>query len=110
MSTLTRNLRQEITHWGITPNGFGGFDFTAPALLKGRWEDRQVQFRDVKGNEEASNALVYLNTDVAIGDYVYLGDALLTADPTTLALSFQVRQFNKIPDLRNIQMQRKAFL
>jgi hypothetical protein len=109
-NTLSRNLKQTITHWVATPDGFGGFAFATPVTQKGRWEDRQIQFREPSGNELTSTAIVYLTSDVAVGDYLCLGDQTLTADPTTLAAAARIQQFNSIPDLRALQNQRKAFM
>ncbi len=109
MSMQSRNLKQLATHWVATANGFGGFDYTTPAEIKCRWEARQETFRDSQGEEVTSNALVYLASDVEIGDYIFEG-ASVAADPTTLDRARRVRQFNKITDLRNIEVQRLAFL
>ncbi len=106
---LDRNLKQDVTHWSGTPDGFGGFTFTAPAALKGRWEEVAELFRSPSGEEETSRATVYLNADVANSDYLFLGTSEV-ADPTAISNTHQVRQFHKTPDLRNLDFERKAFL
>ena len=93
-----------------TPDGLGGFTYSTTVTMRGRWEDRNVQFREPNGNEVTSTAIVYTESDVGVGDYLVLGDYIGVADPTTLATSARVQQFNSIPDLRNLQNQRKAFM
>ena len=106
-----RDHPQDITHWPtLTKDGLGGFTFAAPVLLKGRWEDKQELFRDKNGEEVLSEAWVYLETDIVIGDYIAENDQTGTPDPTTLQDAHQVRQFIKIPDLRQNDFERKAML
>lgn len=104
-----RNLKQKATNWVSTADGFGGYTYTAPVVLDCRWETRFETFRDSQGEEVTSNALVYLSADVKIGSYLFEGVST-AVDPTTLSEARRVRQFNKLTDLRNIEVQRLAFL
>ncbi len=99
----------DITHWVSTPDGFGGNTFTAPVVLDGRWTNKETIFTDTRGQEIKSQMLVYVKTDVSIGDYLFEGESA-AVDPTTLSGAHQVRGFKKTPDLQNIVMVRKAFL
>lgn len=109
MGMQARNLKQKATHWTAVGDGFGGFTYGTPAIIKCRWEARNAVFRDSQGEEVTSSALVYLASDVSIGDYVYEGETTV-ADPTTLTEARRVRQFNKMTDLRAIDVQRLAYL
>lgn len=102
-------LTAPITHWVATPGTYGGFSFSVPVVLNGRWEQRAELFLDQAGQKVVSRAIVYLDTDVALEDYLFEGESTV-ADPTTLAGTEQVRAFNKIPDLANLEYLRKAFL
>ena len=106
---LDRNLLEDVTHWVVTPDGFGGYTFGTPIALKGHWEGSNVLFRDPTGDEIVSEAIVYLSADVSPQDYLFLGTSV-AADPTTLAAARPVKQFNKLPDLRKNNFARKAFL
>lgn len=110
MSFVTRNLKQTLTHWSATPDGYGGYTFSAPTTYACRWEDKNVLFTDEHGEEVVSSAVVLLATDLAIGDYVALGDQTGVADPTTLTGAHRIRQGNKVTDLRNVVALRKVFL
>ena len=106
-----RNLRQEVTRWPTSTTRFDGFTFSPPELQNGRWEEIGELFRSPSGEELVSRAVVYLTDDVNIGDFVALGDYTEVSNPTTLVgLAFRVRQFSKVPNIRNVEMERKAFL
>ena len=106
-----RDHPQDITVWQPGVNdGFGGFTFPAPTLIKGRWEQKQELFMDPKGEELMSEAIVYIDTDVTIGQYIAEGDQTAIADPTTLSDAHRIKQYMKIPDLRFNSFERKAIL
>jgi len=105
-------LRQDVTIWTVTPNGYGGWTFDVPVLVKGRWEDRNDVFMGrVSGKEEVSRAAIFLDQDVDVDDWLALGDYTATCDPTTLQqVAYPVRQFINVPDLRNLVRVRKALI
>ncbi len=109
MGRIANRYKEDITHWTVTSDGFGGFTYSTPVALKGRWQQKAVLFRNPEGVEEVSNAIVYISADVATQDYLFLGTSVV-ADPTSLADTWQVRQFHKTPDLRNLDHERKVFL
>lgn len=111
MTVITRNLREDVTHWPVTgTDGYGGFTYGTAVKVKGRWEERTELFRTIENEEEASSAVVYLGVDVDVGDYLGLGDLTATNDPTTLSDTFRVRQQHRTTDLRNLISLRKVFL
>lgn len=111
MGMLHRMLKEDITKWPLTgSNGYGGFTFGTPIVLKGRWEDRTVLFRTLENEEEVSNAVVYLQSDITVGDYLGRGDLTAIADPTTLSGTFRSRNYHRTTDLRNLTALRKVFL
>jgi len=108
-----RNLLHDVTYWPVTgSDGFGGFLFGAPVLLKGRWEDKCEMFLSYNNEEEASQAIVYLGDDVDIGDWLAQGDYATspTTNPTTLDNAYRIRMRNRTTDLRNVIAIRKVFL
>jgi len=108
---ITRFLVQDATLWsGQTPDGFGGCTPGSPVHIKVRWEDKAVRYAGrIDGNEEVSRAVVFLDRDVQVGDYLFLGLST-DADPTALEGAFQVRKFDKVPDLRSVSTVRRAIL
>ena len=112
-----RNLRDDVTHWPVSgTDGFGGFAFSAPVLLRGRWQERAELFRDEENEERVSKAVIYLSTAVANGDYLALGDYVtppnLTADPNTLDTdaSDRVAMYSRSTDLASLYVLHKAIL
>ena len=110
MSLLTRNLKQTITLWS-----FNGLDntgdpaFASTVQISGRWEDRTEKFVNARGEETRSRSRVYLDQDVNLGDYLFLGtDA--TADPTGVVAAFAVQDFRKIPNIDGDQFERRVLL
>lgn len=111
MTIVTRHLKQDVTHWPIAgSDGYGGFTFGTPVLLKGRFEEKNELFINGENEEEVSRAVIYLNTDVSVDDYFALGDHTATADPTTLADTHRARQYGKVTDLRGLNALRKVWL
>ena len=103
-------LTQDITNWTITSDGFGGYTYETPTLLKGLWLDKHEMFRNASNEEVVSNAIVYLDSDVEVGSYIAQGDYTSVADPTTLSGASRVLGFRKIPNITSIRFERKAFL
>lgn len=111
--TRRANRKQDATKWTAASDGFGGWTFTAPKALKVRWEEKAVLFRDQSGEEVISSARVFLGEDVAVNDWLFLGISTAanpTVIPASSGVAYQVRQFEKLPNLRNLQHQRIAFL
>lgn len=104
-------LKQKATWWSVAPDSFGGDIFGTPLLLDCRWESRsEVFIGQIDRRELVSNAVVFLDRDISVGDYLFEGDQTLVADPSGLAGSFKVQRFDKIPDLRNLEAVRRAIL
>ena len=104
-------LKQKATWWSVSPDGFGGDTFGSPVLLDCRWENRQEVFiGQIDRKELISNAVVFINQDIAVGDYLVEGDQIAQVDPSELPNSFKVQRFDSVPDLRNLQKVRRAVL
>ena len=108
--TFPCGLNQDVTHWSTIPDGYGGFVFTTPVVLGGRWQKkREIIDRFGAGQEAVSAAQVFIDTDIDEGDYLFEG-ASVVADPSTLDGAFQVKKYEAVTDLRNINVTRKAWL
>lgn len=111
MGPQARNMRQDITYWAPTgENEYGAPAYGAPVLLRGRWEDSTQQFRTPQGDEAVSKAIIWVPQDVTIDGYLARGDHLAFATPDLVNGAEQVRQFVKIPDLRNASSERRAYV
>ena len=60
------------------------------------------------------NAKVFLGQDVKTGDFLYLGDyddiTSASGSPASMESAFEVRRFDKIPDLAGTEFLRRAWV
>ncbi len=110
MSFPTDNLPQTITHWSPgTRDQFGGMTFGTPVALKGKWEDKSILFINQLGEEVRSEAIVYLDTDVVVEGFLFLGSSTI-ADPRTVTNAREIRAFSRIPTLDATNFERRVML
>lgn len=111
MNMESRNLHHSITHWpNAGSDGYGGFTWGTPVLLSARWEEVSVNFKTPNGEEKVSNSIAYTLVNITVGDYLAEGDLTATTDPTTISNTWEVKQFTRNTDLRNLSTQRKSFM
>lgn len=107
---VDRALIQDATLWPVAPDSYGGDTFGAPVPVKCRWEDRTDKFfSQLDQNEQVSRSVVHISQNANVGDYLFSGVSV-AADPTTISGAYKIRRFDKIPNLRNLLMLRKAYL
>lgn len=110
---VNRKLKHSATWWAATPDGYGGNTFVAPVLIKCRWEDNQQLLRDtgtIITKEQSSQAVVFVDRAVSIGDYLCKGDLTASADPTAVQGAYPVQNYGKVTDLRDVDVLHKAVL
>lgn len=110
MAPYTRHMHQTITYW--SPDGidaFGGRTFGAPLEIKGRWQDKADLFRDSDGREVVSSAVVYVDQDVELRGYLYLGSSS-ASNPQTVDGAREIRNIGRSPDLGATQTLHKVWL
>lgn len=111
MHVQEKALNQQATTWRASPNGYGGDAFSVPLLVLCRWQNRQEIFRsNIDQREIVSQAVVYVDTDLDVGDYLCLGDQTLVADPSVLKGAFKIQRFDVVTDLRSVSSVRMAVL
>lgn len=107
---LTKNLFQTATYWGNpVANGYGGYTFDSPITISCRWILKQELFRDAKGKERVSAAIVLLGQDVDLDGYLYLGTAT-ESNPKDISGSYIIKSFAKIPNMKADAFLRKVWL
>ncbi len=111
MNMMSRRLKETITHWANAgSDGYGGYTWDTPVTMKARWQLTTILFKTPDGEERVSKAVVYVASDVVVGDYLAEGDQTATSDPTTLDDTWEIKQFNRNTNLRTIDTIRKAFM
>ncbi len=104
---ITRNLKQVGTIWSrLSLDGYGGTSYTK-TTCNCRWEDNQILFTDHTGQERVSKAIVYIDVDVAVGSFMLLGTSGSSTPPET---AYEVKSFQKSPDIRGVIFERKVIL
>jgi hypothetical protein len=105
---------QTITYWAPagTRDAYGNQTFASPALIGGFWMDKQELFVDAEGREVRSTAVVFVDQDCELGGYLAEGDQTATANPVSVDGAREIRGWEKIPHLRQIEAKttRKALL
>ena len=110
MSFLHRLLKETATYWAVT-----GYDehtdptFAAPVTMNARFETKVELFIDKNGEQAHSRAVVYTDTSVAVGGYLYRGTSA-TANPEAVSGADQIRCVQEVPDVKNRVSLYKAFL
>ena len=106
MASFSDKLTQTIVYWSLNkPSGTGGYIYNSPVELAGRWEDRNQKFVDVTGEENVARSVIYLDQDVEINGWLYLGSLSdlssgEEADPGEIAgTSGIIQQVNRIPSV-----------
>ena len=104
-------LTQTATYWSlIGSDGFGGDVFNAPIQIACRWEDDQTVYTSqIDRREYVSNAKIYVDRDMELGGYLYLGTSALSS-PVALEGAFKIQRFTKAADLSNLETIRRAQL
>lgn len=101
-----RHLHQTLTYWAPSAPGstnlYGKPTSSAPVQLKCRWEDRTEQLKSKTGEEFVSKSRVFLEEDVSIDGYVFLGVSAV-ADPSGLQGAWEIQQKARQPNLRNLR-------
>lgn len=112
MSYLNGKLVHPATLWAVSGgDGFGGDTVAAPVLINTFWEERQENFYGALDRRElVSNAVVFTNQAVAVGDYLARGDHRATADPALVASAFKAQRSDLNTDLRNLESVRRVIL
>ena len=106
----TRSMNQKATYWSKgAQDGFGNTAFGVPTGIYCRWQDTSEMFRDAAGREIASNAVVYVASEVVLGGYLYLGLSA-EASPRSLALAYEIRKVDRTRNLRANQELWKVWL
>jgi hypothetical protein len=109
MPAYTHNMNETLTYWPQSGNdASGGSTFDAPIEIAGRWQNRQVLFRDLQAKERVSEAVIYCDRELAVGDWIYRGSSA-EADPR-VAGAKEIRSKQDSPSLGNEEILHKVLI
>jgi hypothetical protein len=104
VSLITRMRKQAAVYWGPpVDDGDGGFTYPAPVEITCRWDETKGMAKDLKTHDEVSNSTVYVDRDVEINGYLFLGslsEVDEAAKPTAIEGARRIEGFQKIPNLK----------
>ena len=112
---IVGKLNQTAVAWTTaTPDGYGGYTFSSVDEIDCRWNEKQELFINAQGQEELSRAIVYVNQDMEVGEYLYLGseDDLDSDhdDPQVIEDAYIIKAFQKIPSIDGTEFLRRCWL
>ncbi len=108
-------LNQIAVYWERgAPDGYGGHGWEDPVEIDCRWELVHELYQDAFGEQRTSNGKVFLGQDIKPGDFLYLGDyddiTSASGSPASMEQAFEVRRFDKVPDLAGTEFLRRAWV
>ncbi len=121
MSIIKRMRKQTAVYWAMAASESAGEDFddhgqpqwASPVEIKCRWEDVSKEFVDPKGTTRVSRSIVYADRDLVVGGVLMLGE-LTDVDEEENVLendgAWEIRRFDKIPNLKATEFLRMAYL
>lgn len=77
--------------------------------MKSKWEDRTELFIDAEGREQRSKSVVYVDTDLITGGYLFRGSSSVS-DPLSVIGAFMIKDYRKISDFEVETHERRAML
>lgn len=107
MAFIDRFLKQDLTIFTKVSVDLYGKPTWAVSYTKCRWEDKQMEFVDGVGSKDLSSAVVYVNTDIPVGCYVYEGISHASAPPSTAR---SVKVFSRVPSVDGRKYVKMAIL
>lgn len=111
MSFVDNHLHQTATYWRLLgDDGYGGHFFEAPEAISVRWEDSSEQYLTATGDETISKAKIFVDKDVEVGGYLALGSYSDDTPYKQKSRAFEIKRFEKQPDLRNLTSLRMAVI
>lgn len=116
MSIITKVLKQKAVLWSQgeqAPDGYGNPRVSAPVEIKCRWEDTSEEFIAADGTKQLSKSVVMVDRDLRAGDVLWLGllaDVPDRENAKNNPGAWEVRSFQKLPNFKNTEYLRTAYL
>lgn len=114
MSIIVKMRKQLAVWWqrNPTPDRYGAYTFASPVEIKVRWDDASVEFLDPMGEKQTSRSVVYTDRAMTPGDRLSRGelDSNTPGDPLSVTDTYEVRRFDRTPNLRATETLFTAYL
>jgi len=121
MGIITKMRKQTAVYWALKSiesgevayDNYGAPRLTDPVEISCRWEDITQEYIDPMGTRQVSHSRVYVDRDVNIGGVLMLGELTDVTDLTTPKENlgaWEIRQFEKLPNIRNTEVLLTVYL
>lgn len=114
MSLITRMRKQKAIWWqrSAGTDRYGKFSYSDPVEIDCRWEDAIGEMLSPTTEKHMAMTTVYVDRDMSVGDRLQLGEmeSDTPANPLDSATSYEVERFEKLPNLKNTEYLRTAYL
>jgi len=114
MSIIKKMRKQTAVWWArsASVDRFGKYTYDEPVEIKCRWDTKGVEFRDNKGQTVMSDSTVYPDRVLVVGDMLMEGDleSDTASDPTTETTAYEIKRFDKTPNIKNTETLYTAYL
>ena len=114
MSIITSMRRQTAIYWALSSiDNYGRPTWSAPIEIECRWEDVHEEYIDAHMQRQLSSAIVYVDRDMEVGSMLKLGDLDSGIDqdnPRDNDDTWEIRRFDKLPNLKNSEYLRTAIV
>ena len=110
MSLVSGKLNQTATYWAFCGvDSAGDLEYDPPVQISVRWEDGQETFFSIGGEERKSRVIVYVDQDLLVRSYLFLGTSA-SVTPNTVVAAFRIEAFLKEPSLNASEFVRRALI
>jgi hypothetical protein len=111
-------LKQTAVYWAVNSDSaaydkWGDPIPVDPVEVKCRWVDVVEEFIDINGVKLMSHSKVYVDRDVDISGFLFLGtiaDLDSAADPQSNDNAWEIMRFDKLPTLKADKFLRTTYL
>ena len=122
MTFIDWPLNQKAVYWPPESSESAGDDFDnygqpqvslVPVLISCRWADIREQYIDAQGTVKLSRSVVLVDRDVVVGGILMLGELADITDAVNIkenSNAWEIKRFDKIPDIDAEEFLGKAFL
>ena len=114
MGIITTMRRQVCVYWAFSSfDDYGQPTWIAPVEIECRWEDVHEEFIDANEQRQISKAIVYVDREMTVGSVLMLSalDSGVDEDnPKQNDNAYEVRRFERLPNLKNTEILRTAIL
>lgn len=114
MSVIKKMRRQNAVYWPYSSvNEFGVKQVGSPVAIRCRWEDVSETFLDSLGEQQVSNAVVYVDRDTPAGGILMLGVLTDITDSVNIKENvgaWEIRKFENLPTFKATEFLKTAYL